>query len=65
MIYPLERDDVLWSVAIEELVLRKLTVPTTETTLKDFSTYDDPPSIQSDLTDGQSHEINQLTVQGC
>ena len=45
MIYPLGRDDVLGSVAIEELVQQKLTVPTTQITPKDLNTYKDPPSI--------------------
>ena len=52
MIYPLGRDDVLGSVVVEELIQRKLTVPTTQMTLKDLSTYKDPPGIRSDLADG-------------
>jgi len=55
---------MLGSVAIEELVQRNLTVPTIQMTPKDLSTYKDPPGIWSDLADGQSHEINQLIVQG-
>ena len=63
MIYPLGRDDVLGSVAVEELVQRKLTIPTTQTTPKDLSTYEDPPDVWSDLADEQSYEINRLMVQ--
>ena len=62
MIYPLGRDDVLGSVAVEELVQRKLTVPIAQTTPKDLSTYKDPPGVRSDLADRQSHVVNQLMV---
>ena len=51
MIYPLGRDDVLRSVVVEELVQRKLKVPTIQTTPKDLNTYEDLPGIQSDLAD--------------
>ena len=37
MICPLRRDDVLESVAIEELVQRKLTIPSTQTIPQDLS----------------------------
>ena len=52
MIYPLGKDDVLRTVAVEKLVQRMLTVPTTQTAPKDLSTYKDPPGIWNDLADG-------------
>ena len=51
MIYALERDDVLRFVVVNELVQRKLTVPTTQTTPQNLSLYEDPPSIWSNLAD--------------
>ena len=63
MICPLRKDDVLGSVAVEELVQGKLSIPSTQTTPYDLSTYKDPLGVRSDLANGQSHEISQLTVQ--
>ena len=41
---------MLGSVALEELVESKLTVPTAKTTSDDFSSYEYSPSIESYLT---------------
>ena len=63
VIYPLGQDNVLRSIALEELVQRKLMIPTTQTTPQNLNSYENPPSIWSNLADGQSKKINHLTVQ--
>ena len=64
MIDSLERDNVLGFISIEELVQRKLMVPTTHMTPRDLSAYKDPLGIRGNLVDGWSHKISQLMVQG-
>ena len=51
------------SVAVKELVQCKLTVSPTQTPSYYFSTYKSPSSIRSNLADGQTQKISQLTVQ--
>ena len=46
VIYPMGWDNMLGSIAPKELVKSKLTVPTTKTTPKDFSSNEYPPSVE-------------------
>ena len=52
MIDSLERDNVLGFISIEELVQRKLMVPTAHIAPQDLSAYKDPLGIWGNLVEG-------------
>ena len=54
VVCPLERRYVMRPVTVKELVQRELTVPSTKTSPQYLCSNKSPPSVGSDLADGQT-----------